>query len=247
MVPFFGVSLVFSILLCMHCWRTGQQMYWLFIILAFQPIGGLVYLLAVIAPELVQGSAARRMEAAAKAALDPTKTYRQAKAACEDTPTVGNRMRLASAAAALGRHDEAETLYKEAAQGVHAEDPALLFGRAQALVELGRNEEALQVLHELGELGDKGRTPHAALAMARAYHGMGRMAEADTAYDWAAGRLPGLEAIARYCVFLAEIGRKEDADAAFKEVEKRAAGAKAHFRKEAKTWRDFAAQGLQRA
>ena len=46
-----GLSLIFSILLCVHVVRTGQQMYWLMIILLIQPLGGLVYLIAIIAPE----------------------------------------------------------------------------------------------------------------------------------------------------------------------------------------------------
>ena len=36
-----GLSLAFSIAMCIHAVRSGQQMYWLFIILAFQPVGGL--------------------------------------------------------------------------------------------------------------------------------------------------------------------------------------------------------------
>jgi Ca2+-binding RTX toxin-like protein len=42
----FGLSLLFSILLCVHVVRTGREMFWLFIILIFQPIGGLVYFVA---------------------------------------------------------------------------------------------------------------------------------------------------------------------------------------------------------
>jgi hypothetical protein len=247
LLPLIGFSLVFAIILCMHAVKTGQQTYWLWIILAFQPLGGVVYLLAIILPELINGSTGRRIGKAAKEALDPTRAYRDAKTACDDSPTVGNRMRLAQAASELGKYDEAEALYREAAQGIHAEDTALLYGRAVALVELGRNEEALTILHQLGELGDKGRTPHAAVAMGRAYQALGKMAEAETAYEWALGKFAGLEAIARYCVFLAETGRKAEAEATMKEIDKRAAGAKTHFRKEAKAWRDFAAAGLARA
>jgi hypothetical protein len=187
------------------------------------------------------------MHEAAGKALDPTKEYRVAKEACDDSPTAGNRMRLAQAAASLGRYDEAERLFAEAAQGIHSEDPALLFGRAQALVELGRKEEALSVLHALGELGDKGRTPQAALAMGRAYPALGRYPEADDAYEWAAGRLPGLEGVARYAVFLNEVGRKTEAEALVVDLTKRLAKTSAHFRKEARTWRDFAAAAVNGA
>lgn len=245
MLPLFGLSLAFSVSLCVHAYRTGQDSFWIWIILMAQPLGGVVYLLAVVLPQAAGGSTARRLGAAARTAIDPTRAYREAQAAVEDSPTVGNRMRLAAAAAGLGRHDEAEALYHAAAQGIHEDDPALLMGRAQALVELGRNEEALVVLKALGDTGEKGRTAQAALAMGRAYHALGRFAEADTAYEWASGRFPGLEAIARYAIFLEETGRHAEAEAALKDMDRRVAGAKVHFRKEARTWRDFAAAAIR--
>ena len=247
MIPLIGLSLVFSILLAMHVVRTGQQMYWLWIILAFQPLGGVVYFLAVVLPDMLDGSAGRELTAAAQKALDPEREYRQAKARCDDSPTVANRTRLAAAAAALGRFGEAETLYREAAEGIHADDPALLLGRARVLLELNRPADALALLDGLGEQGEVGRTPSAALALGRAHHALGHIAQADTAYQWAAARLPGLEGLARYAVFLAETGRRTEAQDTFAEIERRAAKTRAHFRKEARVWRDMVAEALQGA
>lgn len=244
MLPAFGLTYLIAIALCVHVVRTGREMYWIFIMLAFHPLGALVYFVANVLPEIIGGSTARRIGQAAQQALDPEREYRAAKQAVYDTATVGNRMRLASASAALGRFDEAERLYAEAAAGIHADDPALLLGRAKALIELGRSAEALPLLDQLGEQGEVGRTAPAALALGRAYHALGRTAEADSAYQWAAGRLPGLEGLARYTVFLAEVGRRDEAREALTEIDKRAAKTTSHFRKEAKMWRDFAAQAL---
>lgn len=246
---FFGIGLgvVFSILMCIHVVKTGREMYWLFIILAFMPLGGIVYGVIHILPELTGGSTSRRLQAAAKQALNPEGEYRAAQALVEDSPTVANRMRLAAAASGLGRHEEAERMYADAAHGIHAEDPALLFGRARALVELDRPAEALPLLDKLGELGEAGRTPQAALLMGRAHHMLGHVNEADTAYGWAAGRLPGLEGLARYAAFLAEQGRTAEAGEAMVEIEKRTKRANAQFRKEARHWRDFAAEALAKA
>lgn len=245
----FGLILTYgiAITLCFHAVRSGQQTFWLWILLAFPGVGPLVYTVVVLLPDLMGGSTARRLESNARRALDPTRAYREARTAVEDSPTVGNRMRLAQAAFELRYYEEAERLYAEAAQGIHEEDPALLMGRAQALVELERYEEALVVLHKLGETGEKGRTAQAALAMARAYHGLGRNQEADDAYEWAAPRFAGLEAIARYTVFLAETGRMAEAREAMADIDRRATRAKVHFRKEARHWRDFAAAAVNRA
>jgi hypothetical protein len=244
MLPLFGLSLIFSIALCVHVVRTHQQMYWLWIILAFQPLGGVVYLLAVVAPEFMGGSAAQRMKSAARQALDPQREYREATQAVNDTPTVANRARLASAAAGLGRHAEAERLYGESLQGMYADDPQLLLGRANALIELDRAVEALPLLESLSAQSPAARTPNVALAMGRAYHALGRESEADTALRWAAAHLPGFEGMARYAVFLAQTGRKDEAREALAEIDKRLAKTHSHFRKEARGWRDLAATAV---
>jgi hypothetical protein len=135
-------------------------------------------------------------------------------------------------------------LYGTAAHGIHAEDPVLLMGRAVALIELNRFEEALTLLDVMGKDADKGRTPAAALALGRAFEGLGRIGEADTAYQWAAGRLPGLEGVGRYAAFLARTGRRDEAAEAITEMDRRIAKANPQFRREGRAWRDLAARAL---
>jgi hypothetical protein len=245
MLPLFGIGLLFSIAMCVHVVRTGQNMMWLYIILFLSPIGGIVYLIAVVVPSLTGSPAARKAREAARDTLDPTRNYRTAKQAVDDSPTVYNRMRLAAAAGELGRWDEAEALYRAAAQGVHAEDPALAYGLAHSLVELGRYAEAAPLLEKLER--ENPRTPQTALALARAYDGLGRPGDAEAPYQYAAARLPGLEGIARQAAFLARTGRKAEAQEALVEIDKRIERLNSRFRKEARQWRDLAADGIARA
>jgi len=165
-----------------------------------------------ILPELTGCQTARKLTRSARDAVDPERDYRLARDKAEDSPNVAHRMKLVAAAAALGRHEEAQQLYALAAQGIHADDPTLIPGQARALVELDRSAEALPMLDRLGELGEARRTPEAALIMGRAYHALGRTAEADQAFGWAAGRLPGIEGPARYVSFLADHGRRSEAE-----------------------------------
>jgi hypothetical protein len=240
----FLLSLGVAILLCWHVMKTGRDTFWLWIILMFQPIGGLVYFALNIVPDMFGGTTARNLTKAARETLDPHREYREAKAACDDVPTVRNQSRLAAAAMHMGRPAEAEALYREAAQGIHADDPVLLLGRANALLELGRPADALAVLERLGEDETRGRTPAAALALGRAYEGVGRIDEADTAYQWATQRLPGFEPLARYAAFMARNGRGDEAREVVVELDKRMTKLKPQFRKEARAWRDLAAQAL---
>ena len=241
------LSLLIAVALCVHAVRTGRATYWLWIILMFQPLGGAVYFLTQVVPGLVGGTKVRRIGQAARETLDPHREYREAKAACEETPTVRNQSRLAAAAAHLGKPAEAEALYRAAAQGVMADDPVLLLGLANALLELRRPAEALAVLERLGDDEAHGRTPAAALALGRAYEDLGRIPEADTALQWAAQRMPGFEALGRYAAFMARNGRRDEAREAVQDMDKRLEKLKPQFRKEGRAWRDLAAQALSGA
>jgi hypothetical protein len=155
-------------------------------------------------------------------------------------------MKVAQAAAALGRWDDAEAQWAQCVDGQWAEDPAILMGHANVLLELGRYEEALKRLEQLKALGREGATPVVALAFAGAYEGLGRNDEADDAYRFAADRVPGLESGGRYVAFMAKTGRREDAEIGLAELDRRLQKIAPPLRAEARIWRDMAARALGR-
>ena len=242
-LPLHAVSMVFAIVLCVHAVRTHQPMFWLWIILVFQPLGGIVYLIAVLGPELMGGRTARNLGKAASQALDPQRELREARAAYDDAPTVQNMARLAEALGAQGDWAEAEPLYAQAARGLYEDDPALLLGRARALLELGRPAEALEALLPLGDA----LSAPTQLVAARAHHALGNMEAAGKLYAAAVARLSGFEGLARHAVYLADVGRTAEAKEIVDDLDRRAAKARDQFRREARFWRDFAAEGVAAA
>lgn len=235
-----------SLLCGIHVVRSGQQMYWLWILVIAPLLGPAIYFFAVLMPELAGGRTARSVGRVARQALDPERDYRLAVRALDDTPTVGNRMKVAQAAAALGRWSEAEAQWAQCVTGHWAEDPAILLGHAHALLELSRWQDALSRLDQLKALGREGETPQAVLARARAYEGLGRNEEADGSYRYAADRVPGLEAGGRYVAFMAKVGRREDAEIGLGELDRRLQKIAPPLRAEARVWRDMAAKALGR-
>ena len=243
---FLILSYVPSLLCGWHVVRTGREMFWLWLFIIGPMIAPAFYLFAVLIPEWMGGRTARGLGRATQHALDPDRDYRNAMRALEDTPTIGNRMKVAQAAAALGRWDDAEAQWAQCVDSHWAEDPAVLMGHANALLELGRNEEALARLEQLKKLGREGETPVVALAFARAYEGLGRNQEADDAYRFAADRVPGLEAGGRYVAFMAKAGRRQDAETGLAELDRRLQKIAPPLRAEARVWRDIAAKALGR-
>lgn len=235
-----------SLLCGVHVVRSGREMYWLWLFIIAPLLAPAFYVLAVLVPAWMGGRTARGVGKVAVQALDPERDYRTALRALEDTPTVGNRMKVAHAAAALGRWSDAEAQWTLAASGQWADDPAVLKGHAEALLELGRWQDALARLEHLRKQGREGETPQVALAFARAYEGLGRNQEADDAYRFAADRVPGLEAGGRYVAFMAKTGRREDAELGLAEIERRLQKIPPPLRPEARIWRDMAAKALGR-
>lgn len=240
------LSYVPSLVCGVHVVRTGREMYWLWIFAIAPMLGPAFYFFAVLLPEWMGGRTGRGVSKAARQAINPEGDYHKALRALEDTPSVGARMKVAQAAAALGRWRDAEAQWALCAGGNWGDDPAVLLGHADSLLELERYDEALKQLEKVKALGAEGNTPRVALAFARAYEGLGRNQEADDAYRFAADRVPGLEAGARYVAFMAKNGRRDDAEIGFGEIERRLAKISSPLRGEARIWRDMAAKALGR-
>ncbi len=239
-MPFLILSYLPSVICALHAIRTGRPMFWLWIVIIAPGLGPAVYFFAEWLPELLRGRTARNIGKVAKAAIDPHRAYREAKAALADVPSVQNRLKLAEACLQGERFEEAETHFREALQGIHADDPTLLLGHARALLELDRAQEALARLQTLEALGAPLTAP-AQLILARTFDALGHHPEAETAYRAAAIRVAGLEALARLAHFLQRVGQADEAAAVRQEIDKRAARTPAAFRAEARHWRAYAA------
>ena len=116
-----GLWLLACIGLCVHVVRSGRELFWLWIILVFQPLGAVVYLVAIFLPELLRGSDAQRLLGRANALL------------------------------ALNRGAEAIAVLEKLGADPEAHSPAatLAFGRAYEAV--GRQSDAARALKEASE------------------------------------------------------------------------------------------------
>jgi hypothetical protein len=237
-MPIVVLSIIIQIALIMHVIRTGRPNGWIFLILFAPGIGSAIYVLMEILPSTGIFPSFRKAEQKVIKALDPTRELRAAQEAFDLTPTVGNRLRLADASVEIGDFANAERLYKDCLEGQFIDDPTVLLGHARTLVELGRNQEALNRINQLRVLGREG--PAEALVFARAAEALGQVEDAEEAYAFASPRIPTLEAHARYIRFLRHVGKDVDALRELQEFDVRLSRVPRHFQSGARKWRTFA-------
>jgi hypothetical protein len=201
-----GLNFLLALLCAVHVIRSGQPLYWLFILFAFPLLGSLVYILAVYLPSSrLERGALKAVSAAAKA-LDPGREVRVARAEFDEAPTAQNQMRLAAALLDAGEAGEAAELYEGALKGPFASDPDLRYGAARSFVECQRHAEALTHLQELRRTRPDYRPDGVALLVARAYAGTSRPAEAREEFERAVQRFNTFEARAEYAIWALSVG-----------------------------------------
>lgn len=207
-MPFVGLGLhiLLALLCAVHVVRTGQQLYWLFILFAFPMLGSLVYLFMIYLPNSRLERGALKAVSAAANALDPTKEVRAARSEFEHAPTAQNQMRLAAALLEAGEAEESATLYEGALKGPFSSDPDLRFGAARAFVECQRYPEALTHLQELRASRPDYRPDGVSLLIARSYAGTSKPAEAREEFERTVERFGTFEARAEYAIWALATG-----------------------------------------
>jgi hypothetical protein len=150
-MPYLGIGLhvIIALFFAVHALRSGQNIYWLFILFAFPALGSLVYFFAIFLPGLRQSRGARATSRAITQFVDPNRAVREARSDFDRAPTVEHRMRLGAALLDAGKPGEALEHYQAAANGPFAGDPALLLGLARAQFALGHHAAAATTLSSL--------------------------------------------------------------------------------------------------
>ncbi|GAA0769072.1 hypothetical protein LRH25_03085 [Ideonella azotifigens] len=207
-MPFAGLGLhiLLALFCAYHVVRSGQQLYWLFILFAFPLLGSLVYLFAVYLPNSRLERGAMRAVSAAARALDPTREVREARARLEETPTAQNQMRLAAALLDNEQAEEAAKLYEACLKGPFASDLEIKFGAARAFTECQRYPEALAHLADIRQRDAGFRRDQVALLTARCLAGTARASEARSEFENAVTTHGTFEAYAEYMIWTLAIG-----------------------------------------
>lgn len=241
-----GIATLVLIGVCIvHAVRRGNIFPWIYIIIFLPAIGSLIYLAAVIVPELFRSRGAAQLGARARQAADPNKSFREAHRAAEMVGSVDAKRALAEQYIARKDYAGAVAIYQDAAQGQFRDDPALLMGVARAHFLNGDPAAAQASLDALQTADPSFVSGEAHLLYARALEAQGRNDEALAEYRRLIPYYSGEEAKARLATLLEKMGQRDEARTIYQQIVKSLDGAPPRYQKAQKEWSDIARRGLR--
>src|ERR1700693_241582 len=232
----FIVHLVITILLIVHCIRTGRSMLWIWAIALLPLAGPVAYVLVEVLPGLFGGRGPRLAMRGVRKALDPGQNLRRFETDARITGDVASRQRYADELTRQGRPLEAIAIYRQTLTGLYESDPNLMLGLAQAPFASRAFADARATLDSLIARNPDFRSPDGHLLYARALAAEGNQAKALEEFAALTKYYSGAEAPLRYAQVLRAAGRTDDARRVLKELLEHARYAPRHYRKMQQEW-----------
>ncbi|MES2443734.1 MAG: PLDc N-terminal domain-containing protein [Pseudomonadota bacterium] len=221
-MPIILATIACQIICVIHAIKQGRNQVWIMLIVFVPMIGCIAYFVVEVMPDLRNDRRVRGARAKAAQALDPQREVRAARAALDLADTAANRLRLGDALAALGRHEEAITFYRESIRMTAGEaDPRTQGKLATSLYESGQGAEALALLDAVAPPAGQSERDRQLLLRGKILEHLGRRSEALALYEDVVTRLPGEEARCRYAALLIAEGWDRKAMKVLEEVEQR--------------------------
>ncbi|MEO5774657.1 MAG: tetratricopeptide repeat protein [Sphingomicrobium sp.] len=216
---FFALILALQVYFVVDVIRHGRSGIWIMALVMLPLASSIAYFIIEVYPRLHGNRHVRTARQKVIEKLDPERELRAARDALDVADTMANRLRVADALSALGRHPEALPLYRSGA-GLR---PDFRTGEklARCLYLNDKPGDALAMLESLPKVTGQSDKDRAALLRARILEDLDRTDEALALYADVVQRMPGDEARCRYAALLLKLGRNGDARTVLEEVEHR--------------------------
>jgi hypothetical protein len=247
-MPLFGfgfITLIAQLACAAHIVRSGRHYLWIVPVLLLPWIGIGAYVIYSIASGAAQNYAVRRFADDTPNITDPGTSYRQKKRDMELSGSAQAKRVFAEECIKRGRFQDAVELYEGAAQGMFAQDPAMLHGLARAKLLAGDGAGSQAAFDALRTADPHAFTQDAHLDYARALALQGKNDEAIAEYEKLARTYPGEEARTRYAVLLEKMGQHDKAQELFRAIVAAVKSSPSYVRRNQREWLRIAQQNLR--
>ncbi|MBC9249322.1 hypothetical protein A9179_03420 [Pseudomonas alcaligenes] len=230
-MPILALLLIACQVVCgLHVVRSGQERYWLYLIIALPGLGCLIYALAIMLPDMLGSRSGRRAVNQLHDRLDPQRHLRALRADLEMSDTRETRVRLADELLRLDQAEEAASHYQTALRGIHSHAPDIMLGLARAQFAGNAAGACRTTLEQLIEHNPQFRSADGHLLYARALARLGDSAKAEEEFQALVAYFAGPEARLYYAQLLRQLGRSDEAHNLLTQIADYARRAPRHYR-----------------
>lgn len=215
----FIVSVICQLLCGFHVVKTGQDRYWLFLIIIAPFIGCAIYALAVMLPSTLGTRSGKNAIKKLHNTVNPTRNLKALRSELTLRDTAQSRTNLADELLELGQYEEAVVHYEKALTGTNASNPETLLKLAQAQFMLKNYAQCLESLKNLlannpGYVSQEGH-----LLQARALQEQGDLQAAQDSYKQLVEYYSGPAARYHYATLLVQQNRIREAKEQLEEIQ----------------------------
>ena len=228
----------------LHVVRSGQERYWLYLIIALPGLGCLIYFLGIMLPDLLGSRRGRQTLNRLHDSIDPQRHLRALRDELDIRDTRERRVNLADELLRLGQAEEAATHYQLALRGLDSDAPDILLGLAKARFASQDYAGCQETLDRLIAKNPDFRSAEGHLLYARALEAQGNDLKAEEEYQALSRYYAGPEANYRYALLLKRLGRQREAVELLLQIQAYARRSARHYRTLHKEWLDLSQKAL---
>lgn len=230
-MPLLALLLIACQVICgLYVVRSGQERYWIYLIIALPGLGCLIYALGIMLPGMLRSRRGWRAVNQLHDRFDPERHLRVLRNNLDISDTRDTRVQLADELLRLNQAEEAASHYQAALRGIHANAPEITLGLARAHFAHGDAAACRLTLEQLREHNPDFRSADGHLLYAQTLTQLGDVLKAEKEYRALLGYFAGPETPLHYALLLKQLGRSREARKLLEQIDNYARRAPKHYR-----------------
>lgn len=137
---------IFQLLLIIHMLKRNKPFVWLWLIVFLPYVGGIVYFIMEVLPELIHSQSVSNMGNVIDDKIHPNRKIEDLEHLVKRQSTISNIVKLADAYSESGSYEKAIDLYKSCLQGPYEHDGDIQFKIVNSLFRAGKIDQAQEEL-----------------------------------------------------------------------------------------------------